>query len=344
MKRESILLILILVFLPSFVCSQVPEWHSELVLKIPFGDGEGEFAADRHSRSIENFIAEAQSFVWDYYVDSKRVYITDAYRREVKIYELDNGKFVKAIPLLRPEGDRRVPGERLWGAEDMVVLGDTLYILLSLSSIQPDNLSCYSIYTYDIVSGNPITRCRIYNRWLGTDPDFKKYPVRMMGLTWLSTGSNGDLYVYDRARHRSIRIFSRGRPTAKEEHKVGIAGRVCGDRRYYWRGEEGKTLVLSGMSGENVCEAIQLSWSEISPNGEYLLCYSSESNSSERGSVFYVYRYDGKSIGKVIFNYRNGRKSIGVPYGHGNLFISNEGSVYRYNVYDDGVYLYRWLR
>jgi len=344
MRKVCILSVLLLVLMPSLSLSQVPEWHSELVIKVPFGDGEGEFAADRHSESIEGFIADTQSFVWDYYVDSKRVYITDAYRRELKIYELDTGKFVKAIPLLRPEDDRREPGERLWGAEDMVVLEDTLYILLSLSSIQPDNLSYYSIYTYDIVSGNPVKRYRIYNGWLGTDPDFTKYPVRMMGLTWLSIGSNGDLYVYDRARHRSFRIFSRGRPTAKEEHEIGVAGRVCGDRRYYWKGEEGKTLLLSGMSGESVSGTIQLSWTEISPNGEYLLSYSPESNSIEKGSIFYVYRYDGESIGKIIFDYRNSRKSIGVPYGHGNLFISNEGNVYRYNAYDDGVYIYKWMR
>ena len=347
MRKFLVMVVSIFLLLSSsFAYSQVPEWHSELVLKVPFGDGQGEFAASRDSKGMEYFIGEASDFVWSYYVDSTRVYIADAYRVEVKIYELGSGRFVKAIPLLRPLSNRREPGDKLWGAEDMMVLRDTLYILLSTSMIPPPGISYYSIYTYDIRSGKPLKRHRIYNSWIGTNPKFTKYPpTQYGGVTFLSLGEDSDIYVYDRARHKSFKIFSHGKPTPKEEHAFGVTGRVCGRRRYYWNGKAGQTLVLSGMSGESVSRTIPSSWYVISPDGGYLLTYSRESNADDRVSIFYIYRYDGVPVGRITIDYRGRRTQIGgMGYGKGGFFVSNDGCVYELGVYDDGVYLYRWVR
>ncbi len=340
MKMIEVILAMLLM-LPSLpaLTQEVPEWHRELVMKAPFGDGEGEFAAEVGSRGMENFIGDNGSFVCSYFIDSTEVYIPDLYRSEIKIFELDSGRFVKSIPLIFAFDGHPDSGRRLWGAQDIEVVEDTLYILLATVTNPPRGLSFYSIFTYDIGSGRPLKRYRIHNEWLGADLEFTEHPV-LYGGVHLSVGEGKDIYVYDRPRHRSYRILSDGRVTPEEEHELGVTGRVCGRRRYDWAGKSGQTLILAGMGGEDVSGVIPLPWTDISRDGSYLVAYSPESNADERVFVYYVYRHDGVAVGRITVDLKLRRKEFGGPCEH--YFIYTDGRVYEINSYDDGVYLYRW--
>ncbi len=188
--------------------SEIQEWPVETVLIAEYGYEDDEYGFE----GIEK--CEDTSPVGAFYIDSNHIYVSDRFQNNVKIYDI-SGNFIKAVTLKGTRG--KVPGSELLVHESVI------YILREGGGIPPEGESNVYIYSFDLTTGEKLTTLKLYNPNISRSKNGNSY---IGGATSLNIGPSNGVWIYDAVYDKSYPLVRDGKIVKKEDHAIGIDGKV----------------------------------------------------------------------------------------------------------------------
>ncbi len=356
MKQKVIAIFLISLLLPLACAAQVPEWNASVVLKVPYGDGEGELLRKGYRAGGEG----EGGGIGGFYVWSEKIFIWDAIKDEIKIYNFE-GKHVKSIrtewyfptpsdwhehlgmdKLIATEGSINIWRRHL-SIYDFVVSGGVIYILSELSG--PDQFGITnSVYAYDVETGKQLQHITIYAPNIGIDREGRLVGARDR----LIVEGNKSVSLYLSVWQLSYPIVRDGKPLSEEEQLASLPGIKFGDYRIRQNRELGGNEILdaSGKSVLRYCKAGGTYWID-SCHGRYFL-------TSPPPEFLKIFKESGRHVLGVYDDHCNlvgcisrlpGTRGTCFIFGPNEIFrFASDGELYEIDDACDACYIYRWSK
>jgi hypothetical protein len=326
MKRTLILLLASLL-LPIRACAQVTEWHSAVVLKAAFGNGEKEFLRNGYHDEGEG---EGGGIAGSY-VCSEGIFISDAVRHNVKVFDLA-GNYQRTISITW-----QYPNEvRDISLGSFVVTKGVMYFLSDMGGPAQHGLTRYSAYSFDLETGKQIERMMIHNGTLGYD--LGGHPVG--NAVRLVVDGEGDISVWDYIRQISYPFIRAGGPVKEEQQIDGTRGRLFGGYRLASNRESGTIDFLDG-EGMPIGKNCRGSLVIASPDGRLILADVLERKGRQSEVIRIIYDQNCTSLGRIPIP-ANSRWAYSAFQPIDPFQFGPDGRLYEISVARDGVTIFLW--